>query len=296
MKNAVTSNEKYQHPFWDFWYSFKLNRGACLGLGIVLGFTLLALLAPVLAPHNPAHLFTDKLLLPPAFFENGDLNFLLGTDSVGRDTLSRLLYGARVSMGIGLMVVIFACSTGTALGLLAGYFGKFIDGIIMRAMDVIMALPSILLAIVVVSILGLGLVNTTFAVALVSVPTFTRLVRAGVMEEKKKQYVLASQSFGASALRQMVCNILPNCAAPLIVQMTLSFSSGILDAAALGFLGLGAQPPTAEWGTMLAGEREFMEASPWGTTLPGLCILIVVLGFNLFGDGLRDALDPRLKR
>ena len=287
---------EYQHPLWDIWHSFKLNRGACLGLGIVASVTLLSLLAPLLAPHHPAHIFPDKLQLPPGFMSDGDWTFPLGTDRVGRDLLSRLLYGARISMGIGLMVVIFSCSVGTTLGLLAGYFGKGVDGVIMRAMDVIMALPSILLAIVVVSILGLGLINTTFAVALVSVPTFTRLVRASVMEEKQQQYVLASQSFGAGAMRQMIGNILPNCLGPLIVQMTLSFSSGILDAAALGFLGLGAQPPIAEWGTMLAGAREFMETSPWGTTLPGLCILIVVLGFNLFGDGLRDALDPRLGR
>ena len=287
---------EYQHPFWEFWYFFKQGRGAYLGFIITGIFVLIALLAPVLAPHDPTEIFPGKLRLPPAFISGGLWEFPLGTDTVGRDLASRLLYGARISMGIGLLVVIFSSSVGTLLGLIAGYWGGRLETLIMRTMDIIMALPSILLAIVVVSILGLGLFNTTLAVSFISIPAFTRLVRASVLEEKKKQYVLAATSFGAGHLRQMFSNILPNCMAPLIVQATLSFSNGILDAAALGFLGLGAQPPTAEWGTMLANAREFMEASPWGASLPGLCILIVVLGFNLLGDGLRDALDPKLKK
>ena len=294
----VKSEGQYEHPFWEFWYTFKLNRGAMGGLVMISSFTLISLLAPWLAPHDPSEIFPEYLRLPPAFFSDGHGNFPLGTDIVGRDMLSRLLYGTRISMGIGLVVVIFSGTVGTLLGLLAGHWGQghTVDIVIIRLMDIIMALPSILLAIVVVSILGPGLLNATLAVGLVSIPSFTRLVRASVLEEKKKQYVLASQSFGASPYRQIFINILPNCMPPLIVQGSLSFSDGILGTAALGFLGLGAQPPTAEWGTMLASAREFMETSPWATTLPGLCILVVVLGFNLLGDGLRDALDPRLKK
>ena len=248
------------------------------------------------SPRPPGRFLKAASNFPPPFlnraFGNSPWERIVwgGTNSLAYST------GQGVSMTIGLLVALFSSTAGTSLGLLAGYFGGPLDTVIMRLMDITMALPSILLAVVVVSILGPGVFNTTLAVALVSIPAFTRLVRASVLEEKKRPYVLASTSFGAGHLRQMVSNILPNCMAPLIVQITLSFSSGILDAAALGFLGLGAQPPTAEWGTMLAGAREFMEASPWGTTLPGLCILVVVMGFNLFGDGLRDALDPKLRR
>ena len=292
----IKSENPYEHPFWEFWYTFKLNWGAMTGLIIISTFTLISLLAPWLAPHDPTEIFSEYLRLPPAFFSDGHGNFPLGTDIVGRDMLSRLLYGARISMSIGLIVVIFSGTVGTLLGLLAGYWGHTVDLVIIRLMDILMALPSILLAIVVVSILGPNLLNATLAVGLVSIPSFTRLVRASVLEEKKKQYVMSSQSFGASPYRQIFINIFPNCVSPLIIQGTLSFSDGILGTAALGFLGLGAQPPTAEWGTMLANAREFMETSPWATTLPGLCILIVVLGFNLLGDGLRDAMDPRLKK
>jgi ABC-type dipeptide/oligopeptide/nickel transport system permease subunit len=210
--------------------------------------------------------------------------------------LSRLLFGARISMGIGFLVVGLSLTFGAVLGLISGYYGGWVDRLVMRTMDLQMALPSILLAIVVVSILGPSLINTVIAVSIVEFPKFVRLVRAQVIAEKGKPYVLASQSFGASSFRQMVINILPNCAAPLIVQGTLGFSDGILNAAALGFLGLGAQAPTAEWGTMLADARPFIESSPWLVTLPGLCIFLAVMGFNLLGDGLRDAFDPKLRR
>ena len=199
-------------------------------------------------------------------------------------------------MGVGILVVVVSLSIGTALGLLAGYAGRWVDAVIMRLMDVLMALPSILLAIVVVTILGQNLGNAIIAVSVTVIPGFVRLVRAQVMVEKNKQYVVAAQSFGAGPFRQAFTNILPNCMAPIIVQGTLGFSDGILNVAALGFLGLGAKPPTAEWGTMLSDSRAFIESAPWLVTLPGLCILVVVLGFNLLGDGLRDALDPRLKK
>ena len=267
-----------------------------MGLFVMIGFVFISLFAPLLAPHDPTQLF-PKFLKTGAFWsESYQSGFFLGTDDVGRDQLSRLIYGSRVSMGIGVLVVFLASTVGTVLGLLAGYFGGIADKIIMRIVDILMALPSILLAIVVVSILGPNLFNTIVAVSVVSIPSFVRLVRASVLQEKQKQYVIASQSFGSGHFRILVLNILPNCLAPLIVQSTLSFSNAILDAAALGFLGLGAQPPTPEWGTMLADARPFIETAPLLVTLPGLCILTVVLAFNLFGDGLRDALDPRLKK
>lgn len=284
------------HPLREFWYFFSQNRGAVIGLTLIGLFTAIAALAPWLAPHDPTQVFPDALRLAPFWSAGHHPGYWLGTDDVGRDLLSRLLYGARISMGIGMMVVFISATLGTFLGLIAGYAGGKTDTFIMRVMDVQMALPSILLAIVVVSVLGPNLANTVIAVSLVQLPSFVRLVRAACMAERNKQYVIASRSFGAGHFRQMFINILPNCMAPLIVQTTLGFSDGILNAAALGFLGLGAQAPTPEWGTMLADARPFIESNPTLVTLPGLCILVVVLAFNLLGDGLRDAFDPRLRK
>jgi ABC-type dipeptide/oligopeptide/nickel transport system permease subunit len=280
----------------EFWFFFRQNRGAVVGLVLVALFVLIALFAPWIAPYDPAAIHDGVFSQPPFWVAGGNHQFWLGTDDVGRDVLSRLIYGARISMGVGFMVVIFSLSIGTLLGLLAGYAGGWTDKIVMRLTDILMALPSILLAIVVVTILGQSLTNAVIAVGVVVIPGFIRLVRAQVLIEKNRQYVVASGSFGAGAGRQVFINILPNTLAPVIVQGTLGFSDGILNVAALGFLGLGAKPPTAEWGTMLADARAFIESAPWLVTLPGLCILVVVLGFNLLGDGLRDALDPRLKK
>lgn len=280
----------------EFWYFFSRNRGAVIGLFIVLAFAFIALAAPWIAPHDPSLIYDGVLTKPPFWDSESAPGFWLGTDDVGRDLLSRLIYGARVSMLIGFLVVVVSLSVGTLLGLLAGYAGKWVDATIMRVVDIMMSLPSILLAIVVVAILGQNLMNAILAVSVTVIPGFVRLVRAQVLVEKNKQYVVASRSFGAGPLRQIFVNILPNCMAPVIVQGTLGFSDGILNVAALGFLGLGAKPPTAEWGTMLSDARSFIETAPWLVTLPGLCILVLVLGFNLLGDGLRDALDPRLKK
>jgi len=297
--NITTDNEApiaTPSAFGEFWYFFSRNRGAVIGLAIVVTFTLIGLAAPWIAPYDPSLIHDNALVLPPFWSEGSHPNFWLGTDDVGRDLLSRLIYGARVSMIVGFMVVVVSLSIGTLLGLIAGYVGGWVDTIVMRAVDILMSLPSILLAIVVVTVLGQNLMNAILAVSVTVIPGFVRLVRAQVMVEKNKQYVVASRSFGAGSLRQIFINILPNCMAPVIVQGTLGFSDGILNVAALGFLGLGAQPPTAEWGTMLSDARSFIESAPWLVTLPGLCILILVLGFNLLGDGLRDALDPRLKK
>jgi dipeptide transport system permease protein len=257
---------------------------------------LAALLAPVLAPHAPDMQYRDAFLAPPVWQEGGSWKFILGTDPVGRDILSRLMYGARFSLLIGAVVVTLSVIGGITLGLLAGYFRGWVDVVISRVMDLILAFPSLLLALVMVTILGPSLFNAMLAIALVLQPHFARLVRAAVMAEKNREYVVASRVAGAGHLRQMFVTILPNCLGPLIVQATLSFSNAILEAAALGFLGLGAQPPTPEWGTMLANAREFILRAPWVVTFPGLVILITVLAINLMGDGLRDALDPKLKR
>lgn len=283
-------------PLKEFWSSFKLNRGALIGLAVLTVLITIALFAPWLAPFNPSEIHQSALRIPPSTALHSGKIFLLGTDDLGRDLLSRLLFGARISLGVGFMVVLLSTIFGTLLGVLSGYFEGFFDKLIMRFVDILMSIPSILFAVVVVAILGPGLFNAVFAVSLVALPGFIRLVRASVLSEKKKQYVLVSQSLGCGHLRQAFINILPNCLGPLIVQATMGLSDGILNVAALGFLGLGAQPPIAEWGTMLSDSRAFIENAPWLVTFPGLCILILVLAINLLGDGLRDALDPKLKR
>ena len=280
----------------EFWFYFSTNRGAVLGLIVFLLLVALALLAPVIAPHSPTLQYRDAVLLPPSWAEGGRADYLLGTDAVGRDMLSRLLYGARFSLFIGVVVVGIAMVSGVVTGLLAGFFGGWVDAVAMRLMDIILAFPSLLLALVLVAVLGPGLTNAMIAIALVLQPHFARLTRAAVLAEKNREYVVAARVAGAGSMWLMFRTILPNCLAPLIVQGTMSFSNAILDAAALGFLGMGAQPPTPEWGTMLAEAREFILRAWWVVTLPGLAILLTVLAINLMGDGLRDALDPKLKR
>ncbi len=280
----------------EFWYYFSVNRGAVAGLVVFAIVVFVAAFATIIAPHDPILQNRDALLIPPFWMEGGRLSYVLGTDAVGRDILSRLIYGAQYSLFIGTFVVVLAVSTGIVIGLVAGYFRGWVDTVIMRVMDVILAFPSLLLALVLVAILGPGLVNAMIAIAIVLQPHFVRLTRASVMAEKEREYVTAARVVGAGPMRLMFVTILPNCLGPLIVQATLSFSNAILDAAALGFLGLGAQPPTPEWGTMLAEAREFVLRAWWVVTFPGLAILVTVLAINLVGDGLRDALDPKLKK
>ncbi len=280
----------------EFWYYFSRNKGAVIGFGIFLLVLLTAIFAPLIAPHDPNVPFDGMQRVPPVWSDKGNPMFLLGTDAVGRDMLSRLIYGTRFSLFIGLVVASLSAVAGVLLGLVAGYFRGRVDTFIMRVMDIILAFPSLLLALVLVAVLGPGLLNAMIAISIVNQPHFVRLTRAAVISEREKEYVVASRVAGAGTFRLMFKTILPNCLAPLIVQATLAFSAAILDAAALGFLGMGAQPPTSEWGTMLADAREFFQSSPWLVTFPGLCILITVLAINLMGDGLRDALDPKLKR
>ena len=293
---ASTDMSPRRRQLTEFWFYFSENRGAVLGLGIFVFVVIIALLAPLIAPHAPNEQYRDSLLLPPVWQEGGNAAFLLGTDAIGRDMLSRLIYGARFSLFIGVVVVTIALAGGITIGLVAGFLKGWVDTVIMRIMDVILAFPSLLLALVLVAILGPGLLNAMIAIAVVLQPHFVRLTRAAVMTESTRDYVVAARVVGAKPFYLMTRTILPNCLGPVIVQATLSFSNAILDAAALGFLGMGAQPPTPEWGTMLAEAREFILRAWWVVTLPGLAILIMVLAINLMGDGLRDALDPKLKR
>ncbi len=284
------------HPLREFWYYFSENTGAVIGLVTVVMIVLVALSADLIAPHPPTEQYREYFLLPPAWLEGGDWSFPLGTDAVGRDMLSRLMHGSRYSLFVGVMVITLSFSSGVSLGLVAAYFRGPVEFVVMRMMDVILAIPSLLLALVIVAILGPSLRNAMIAIAVVFLPHFVRLTRASAITEMTKDYVTASRVAGAGRLRLMVITVLPNCMAPLIVQATLGFSSAILDAAALGFLGMGAQPPTPEWGSMLADAREFILRAWWVVTFPGLAILIAVLAFNIMGDGLRDALDPKMKR
>lgn len=297
---AASEVVKTPHPtaqVWrEFWYDFATNRGAVAGLAIVILIALMAIFANQLAPHSPIEQFRNALLKPPAWQAGGNWTFPLGTDPVGRDVLSRIIHGARYSLLIGCIVVFLSLAGGILLGLVAGFFRDAVEMLIMRLMDIILAFPSLLLALVLVAILGPSLVNAMISVAIVYLPHFVRLTRASVITELSKDYVTASRIAGAGKARLMFDAVLPNCMAPLIVQAALSFSNAILDAAALGFLGMGAQPPTPEWGTLLADSRDLILRAWWVVTFPGLAILITVLAINLMGDGLRDALDPKLKR
>lgn len=262
----------------------------------LLGVTaVFAIFAPIIAPYDPAQTFEGAYSLPPFFSDGWDPRFLLGTDDVGRDLFSRLIYGARISLLAGFAVTVLSLVIGVVLGALAGWKGGLVEAAVLRLMDTMMALPSILLAIVVVTILGPSLVNAVIAAAVTAVPGVVRLVRATIREEKSKPYSLSAKLYGAGGFRIVTMELLPNSLAPIFVQGTMGFGEGILNVAALGFLGLGARPPMAEWGTMLADSRAYVESQPWLVTAPGLCILIVILSFNLLGDHLRDVFDPKLK-
>jgi dipeptide transport system permease protein len=283
-------------PQAEFARAFAANRGALLAAIVLAAVVLAALLAPLIAYHDPARQWRDHLLVPPLWHAGGMAAFPLGTDELGRDLLARLLHGARISLLIGLASVALALLPGVLLGLLAAFHPRRVAPVIMRGADILLALPGLLLAIGVVTVLGPGLVNTMIAIAIGALPGYVLLVRASALAEMQRDYVTASRMAGASTLRLMFDTVLPNCLAPLVVNATLSFSSAILETAALGFLGLGVQAPTPEWGSMLSAARDYIERAPWVVTLPGLTILIAVLAVNLMGDGLRDALDPKLKK
>lgn len=282
---------------WELFYrSFVANRGAVLGLFALLILVFVAIFANVLAPHNPLELYTGKEQLPPAWLEGGDARFFLGTDDAGRDTLSRVMHGTRYSLFIGLAATLLSAIVGVCLGLAAAFWPKRLGRVVMLFNDILMSYPSLLLAIVIAAILGPSMTNTIITIALVCLPPFIRLTRATAMVELQRDYVTASRVMGAGTLRLLFVTILPNCLAPLIVQATMIFSSAILEAGAIGFLGFGVQPPLPEWGAMLGTARQYIQSNIWMAIFPGLAVFISALAINLMGDGLRDALDPKLKQ
>ena len=270
----------------------KLSQSATAvaGAAIILVFVIGALFAPLISPHDPVAQAISERQQPP--FTPG---YLLGSDELGRDILSRIIHGARISLVIGLVSVGISLAAGLVIGTLSAYYGGWLDRIVMRLIDIMLAFPYILLTIVIVAILGSSLLNAMIAIGISQIPVYARVVRASVLAEKEADYVMAERSLGAGDLELMARTILPNCLAPIFVQATLGIGDAILSSAALSFLGLGAKPPTPEWGLMIANAKEFITSSWWIVTFPGIAILLTVLGFNLLSDSLRDALDPRLK-
>ncbi|WP_026564760.1 ABC transporter permease [Bacillus sp. UNC41MFS5] len=285
-----TINLPKQSKLKEFLSILMGNKAAMVGAIIILFYIFIGLFAPLLAPYDPYKIILEDKLLPPSS------EHWMGTDDKGRDILSRILFGSRLSMGVGFAAVAFGAFFGIIFGLVAGYYGKWVDSFIMRLMDVMLAFPGILLALAIISALGPGLINVTIAVGAFSVPLFARIVRGSTLEVKRLEYIDAIRSLGANNFIIIFKHILPNILSPIIVQGTLRLATAILSAAGLSFLGLGAQPPSPEWGTMLSNGRDFLFSAPYIAIFPGLAISILVLGFNIFGDGLRDAFDPRMKK
>ena len=286
------------------WRRLFRRKSALVGMGILGFLVLIALTAQWIAPYNP---YTPLIGVEPVTMRQkpcihllgcpaDQAQHLMGIDGNGRDEFSRMLYGARLSLMIGLSTVTFAIIIGTVLGAIAGYTGGWLDNVIMRVMDVLLAFPSLLLAIAIVTMLGPGLINALLAIGIVSIPSYARVMRASVLSIREQDFVMADRALGVSPTRILFHRILPNALTPLIVRGTLGIATAILDAAALSFLGLGAQPPMAEWGSMLGAERNQVFTAPHLVFFPGIAITLTVLGFNLLGDGMRDALDPRLNR
>jgi peptide/nickel transport system permease protein len=271
------------------WLQFRRNRAGLVGLGLLILFLLAGLLSPLLAPHDPYEIDLEASLKPPS------AGHWLGRDEIGRDLLSRIIYGARLSLVIGLIAVAIGVGIGVPVGAISGYLGGLPDLLVQRFIDILLAFPGILLAIVLVAVLGIGLTQVMVAVGVVSIPVYARLVRGQVLALRNQEFVDAARALGATSSRIIWRHVLPNTLAVIIVQSTLQIASAILSAAALGFLGLGAQPPAAEWGAMLSNARQYIRLAPHSVTFPGLAIMITVLGFNLLGDAIRDALDPRMR-
>jgi glutathione transport system permease protein len=276
-------------PVREFWRRFRGKRVAFISLGLILLLVFAAALAPWLAPYGPATPDYDAVLEGPSW------RHLAGTDTFGRDILSRIIWGGRISLTVGFLSVVLGCAVGVTLGVISGFFGGWLDGMIMRVMDVMLAFPGILPAIAVVALLGSGIVNVIYAIAISAVPVFARLVRGTTLALKQTLYVQASRSIGVSRNQLMLRHILPGTMPAVIVYASLRMGTSILTAAALSFVGLGAQPPSPEWGAMLSDGRSYLGVADHLTICPGMTILITVLAFNLLGDGLRDALDQKLR-
>jgi peptide/nickel transport system permease protein len=281
--------EKLTPPWKEALQSFGKNKLAVAGLGIVVFFIIIAILAPVISPYSyKEQVLSDRMLAPSS-------EHWFGTDDFGRDIFSRILYGSRISLWVGFFSVLGSVVFGTMLGIVAGYYGRWVDAIISRIFDIMLAFPSILLAIAVVAILGPSLKNALIAIAVINIPNFGRLVRSKVLSVKQEEYIMAARAVGMRDTRILISHILPNSISPVIVQATLAIATAIIEAAALGFLGMGAQAPTPEWGKMLADSKNYITQAPWTLFFPGIAIMLTVLGFNLMGDGLRDILDPKMK-
>jgi len=289
-KRAIPAGAEARPYVLEVLEGLKENRLAVVGLVLVLSLVLVAILAPFIAPHDPVEQHLDLRLLSPSW------QYPLGIDDLGRCTLSRLIYGTRVSLQIGVVVVGITATLGTLLGLIAGYKGGFVDEVIMRIVDVLLAFPALILALVIAGLLGPGLFNVMLALSVVGWTRYARVVRGCVLSAKERGFVEAARAIGSSNIYIMFRHVLPEALSPVIVMATLGMGWTILSAAALSFLGLGAQPPMPEWGSMLNDGRAFMRAAPQLTTFPGLAIMVTVLAFNFIGDGLRDALDPRQKK
>ncbi|WP_071458757.1 nickel transporter permease [Bacillus massilinigeriensis] len=285
----AVAEEKALSPWREAWRSFRKNKLALAGSIIVLVFILIGIFAPLIAPNGINEQAMAKRLQAPSS------EHWFGTDDFGRDILSRVVYGARISLWVGFFSVVASMAVGCLLGIVAGYYGKWIDSVISRIFDIMLAFPSILLAIAIVAVLGPSLQNALIAIAVINVPNFGRLIRARVLSVKEEEYIVAARAIGMKDSRILFRHVLPNSIAPIIVQGTLAIATAIIEAAALGFLGLGAEAPNPEWGKMLSDAKQFMIEAPWTMVFPGLAIMLTVLGFNLMGDGLRDAFDPRMK-
>lgn len=288
-QTAIIKQEKVVTPFQQKLRIFLQNKLAIAGSFLVLFFVIIAIMAPLIAPQGIDEQELSKRLLPPSS------EHWFGTDDFGRDIFSRVLFGARISLWVGFFSVLGSAIVGTLLGIMAGYYGRIIDTIISRIFDIMLAFPSILLAIAIVAILGPSLQNALIAIAVINIPNFGRLIRAKVLSVKEEEYIHAAKAVGTSDTRILLVHVLPNSLSPIIVQASLAIATAIIEAAALGFLGLGAQAPNPEWGKMLADSKQYLVQAPWTLFFPGLAIMLTVLGFNLMGDGLRDALDPKGK-
>ncbi|GHH99785.1 nickel transporter permease [Neobacillus kokaensis] len=285
----VTTTYEPRSPWQMMIKRFKKNKRAMIGLYITVLFIIVAILAPWISPYDPYAYNMKALLQPPS------LSHPFGTDQFGRDVLSRIIHGSRISLMIGMVGVGISILVGVSLGTIAGYFGGIIDSIIMRIMDILLAFPGFLLALAIISILGPNMLNVMIAIGIFSIPVFARIMRSSVISVKYKEFIEATKSLGGSHFFIIMKHVIPNCIAPIIVLSTMRIATAILTAAGLSFLGLGAQPPSPEWGAMLNEGREYIRSATHLSTVPGLIIMLVVLGFNMLGDGLRDALDPQMK-
>jgi peptide/nickel transport system permease protein len=278
----------------DAFFRLRRNPGALVGAGLVSTFILLAAFAPLIAPHGP--LDQDLTLVTNGCCPGPSAHHWLGVDQLGRDELSRLIYGARFSLLIGVVAVSVGLSIGIVLGATAGYFGGWIDSVVMRLMDILLAIPGLLLAIGIVAALKPGLFQIMIAVGVANVPIFARLLRGSILAQRESDFVLSARAVGVRPRAILASHVLPNSLSPVIVQGTLALATAIIDVAGLGFLGLGPQDPsTPEWGTMLTDIDRYLQSAPWLAVAPGIAIVLSVLGFNLIGDGLREALDPKLR-